>query len=118
MVDVVHARLMAVEEALRGILGADNRGKDRKSAEAVATLILEENMTYADAVTAAAERSEGGPRRAFYEGAAVADPDAPAEASTEEPDADAEPAEDEPDADKSEDEPKAKAPRKRAVART
>jgi hypothetical protein len=108
MVDVVHARLMAVEEALRSILGAENRGKDRKTAEAVATLILDENKSYSEAVGIVAERAD--PRRSFYEGAGEPDPkaeDAPAE----------EPAEED-DADKSEDEPKAKAPRKRAVART
>jgi hypothetical protein len=117
MVDVVHARLMAVEEALRSILGAENRGKDRKTAEAVATLILDENKSYSEAAGIVAERAD--PRRSFYEGAGEPDPkseDAPAEAPAEEPAEKAE--DDEADADKSEDEPKAKAPRKRAVART
>jgi hypothetical protein len=71
----LHMRLKAAEAALRGILETENRGKDRKMAESVATLVLEENMTYEDAQKAAEARQEGEPRRRFYEGADRPDPE-------------------------------------------
>lgn len=80
MADLMHMRLMAVEEALRGILSVENRGKDRKIAESVAAKVLDENMAYADAVTAVAE-----PKIEEEEAEAAEVPEEPAEEAPAEP---------------------------------